>query len=144
MKYQVIEVIWKFITQLSSGTPSGTSIGQIWYDSALNKFRWQKSASIVDLEWGGWWASAPTYVAQSSDWTIWEWNFYGVTCSTSNITLTLTDWTTSWVSLTVKKLDNTPYQVIINGLMDWDNQIILTLEDESIDLYWNWTVYLIN
>lgn len=142
MKYQVIEVIWKFINQISSGTPSGTSTGQIWFDSVANKFRWQKSASIVDLEWGSW--SAPVYVAQSTDWTIWEGNFYGVTCSTWNITLTLTNWTTSWVSLTVKKLDATPYQVIINGLMDWDTQIILTLEDESIDLYWNWTVYLIN
>lgn len=50
MKFQVIEVIWKFINQISSGTPSGTSTGQIWYDSVADRFRWQKSATVVDLE----------------------------------------------------------------------------------------------
>jgi hypothetical protein len=50
MKFQVIEVIWKFINQISSGTPSGASTGQIWYDSAADRFRWQKSATVVDLE----------------------------------------------------------------------------------------------
>ena len=93
-----------------------------------------------DLPWG--WDSL-AYSAISTSQSITTWNYYWVTCSTSNITLTLADWTTSWQNLSIKKLDNTPYTITIAGNIELDWSIIIDTQYESIDLFWNWTYYLI-
>lgn len=96
---------------------------------------------IADLGGGGW--SQP-YTALSSDTTITQGNVYWVTASTVDITLTLTDGTSAWQTLTVKKLDSTDYSVFINNTnIDWETSIELTIEDESVDLYRTGTTFII-
>ena len=82
------------------------------------------------------------YVAVTSNQSITTWNYYWVTCA-SNLTLTLADWTTSWQNLSIKKLDNTPYTITITGNIEYETSIIIDTQFESIDLFWNWTYYLI-
>ena len=90
--------------------------------------------------WGGW---SLNYIAVTSNQSISPSNFYWVTCTTSDITLTLADWTSIWENLTIKKLDNTPYNITISGNIEQDWSIIIDTQFESIDLFWNWTYYLI-
>ena len=87
----------------------------------------------------GWWLS---YSEINSSQSISTWNYYWVTCS-SDITLTLPDWTSVWDSVSIKKLDNTNYTIIINGNIELDWSITMDTQFESIDLYWNWIYYLI-
>lgn len=89
-----------------------------------------------------WWGSL-NYVAVTSNQSVSPSNFYWVTCTTSDITLTLTDWTTVWDTLSIKKLDNSWYFIIINWNIELDWGITIWIQYESIDLYWNWTYYLI-
>ena len=92
--------------------------------------------------WGGGWSQP--YTALSSDITITQWNVYWVTASTVDINLTLSDWTSAWQTLTVKKLDSTDYSVFINNAsIDWETSIELTIQDESVDLYRTWTTFII-
>ena len=84
-----------------------------------------------------------TYSAISTSQTASVWVYYGVTCSNSNITLTIPDWTSVWDTISVKKLDNTSYWVILSWNIEIDTSYTLGLQFESIDLYWNWTYYLI-
>ncbi len=96
---------------------------------------------IADL-WGGGWSQP--YTALSSDTTITQWNVYWVTASTVDINLTLSDGTSAWQTLTVKKLDSTDYSVFINNAnIDWETSIELTIQDESVDLYRTWTTFII-
>ena len=90
--------------------------------------------------WGGW---SLNYIDVTSNQSISPSNFYWVTCTTSDITLTLADWTSIWENLTIKKLDNTPYNITISGNIEQDWSIIIDTQFESIDLFWNWTYYLI-
>lgn len=98
---------------------------------------------IADLwGWGGGWSQP--YTALSTDTTITQWNVYWVTASTVDINLTLSDGTSAWQTLTVKKLDSTDYSVFINNAnIDWETSIELTIEDESVDLYRTWTTFII-
>ena len=84
-----------------------------------------------------------TYSAISTSQTASVWVYYGVTCSNSNITLTIPNWTSAWDTISVKKLDNTSYWVILSWNIEIDTSYTLGLQFESIDLYWNWTYYLI-
>ena len=84
-----------------------------------------------------------TYSAISTSQTASVWVYYGVTCSNSNITLTIPNWTSAWDTIYVKKLDNTSYWVILSWNIEIDTSYTLGLQFESIDLYWNWTYYLI-
>lgn len=96
---------------------------------------------IADL-WGWWWSQP--YTALSADATITQWNVYWVTASTVDITLTLSDGTSAWQTLTVKKIDSTDYSVFINNAnIDWETSLELTIEDESIDLYRTGTAFII-
>ena len=83
-----------------------------------------------------------TYSAVTSSQAITPWNYYWVTCS-SNITLTLADWTSSGQNLSIKKLDNTSYTITITGNIEWETSIVMDTQYESLDLFWNWTYYLI-
>jgi len=133
MKIWIIEIIWKFITQISSGTPSWTSTGQIWYDSVLDKFRWQKASTVVDLEWWGW-SSSPwgsdTQV-QFNDWGV----FWGVASFIFNkVTslLTVTEWyftDTLWVW----KTNDWSAAIDVKSLNAWEKQG-LRIEGDNV---WN-------
>lgn len=87
-----------------------------------------------------WWLSYSNITTNQS---INSWYMYWVTCSISNITLTLSDWSSVWETLTIKKLDNTPYKITITGSIEWEWSIDIDTQFESIDLFWNWTYYLI-
>lgn len=89
---------------------------------------------------GGW---SLNYVAVNSNQSISPSNFYWVTCTTSDVTLTLTNWTNVWDILSIKKLDNSWYSLIVNWNIELDLAITMWIQYESIDLYWNWTYYLI-
>ena len=86
-----------------------------------------------------WWL---TYSAINSSQAITNWNYYWVTC-TGDITLTLADWTSSGQNLSIKKLDNTSYTITITGNIEWETSIVMDTQYESLDLFWNWTYYLI-
>lgn len=114
---------------------SWTNIKTVNWNSLL----W--SGDIVISWWGG--ASTLTYSAISTSQTASVWVYYGVTCSNSNIILTIPNWTSAWDTISVKKLDNTSYWVILSWNIEIDTSYTLGLQFESIDLYWNWTYYLI-
>jgi len=85
------------------------------------------------------------YVSVTNDQTISVSNFYWVTNSNSNITLTLNDGTSEWEILTVKKLDDTDYSVFVNtsSLIDWEETIEISMEWESYDFYWTGSTFII-
>ena len=122
-------------TLLSSKVPNNRTLTINWttYDLSANR-------SWTISWWGGW---SLNYIAVTSNQSISPSNFYWVTCTTSDITLTLADWTSIWENLTIKKLDNTPYNITISGNIEQDWSIIIDTQFESIDLFWNWTYYLI-
>ena len=92
---------------------------------------------------GGGGGTSLTYSAISTNQTIVKDYFYGVDASAWEVVLTLANGTTSWETLRVKKVDSSDNYVTINGNIDWDTSVSLSLEDESIDLFWNGTNYLI-
>jgi hypothetical protein len=105
-------------------------------------FNLSMSGTTLNATW--WWGWGQPYTALSSDTTITQWNVYWVTASTANINLTLSDGTTAWQTLTVKKLDSTDYSIYINNAnIEWDTSVELTMEDESIDLYRTGTAFII-
>lgn len=87
----------------------------------------------------GWWSSL-AYSAINSSQAITNWNYYWVTC-TGDIILTLADWTSSGQNLSIKKLDNTSYNITITGNIEWETSIVMDTQYESLDLFWNWTYY---
>ena len=93
------------------------------------------------ISWWGW--SNLWYNAINSSQSVTTWAMYWVTCSTSNITLTIPNWTNVWDNLSVKKLDNTSFWVILSGNIELDWNYTLWLQYESVDLFWNWTYFLI-
>ena len=97
--------------------------------------------------WADWTWTLPTswlltYSAINSSQAITNWNYYWVTC-TGDIILTLADWTSSGQNLSIKKLDNTAYTITITGNIEWETSIVIDTQYESLDLFWNWTYYLI-
>ena len=108
--------------------------------------------TIKTINWnsllGAWdisisWGSSLSYSVVSANQEITQWNMYWVTCSSSNITLTLANWSSAWEALSVKKLDSTSYSIIISGNVEFDTSLIMTIQYESVDLIWNWSTYLI-
>ncbi len=92
---------------------------------------------------GGGGGTTLTYSAISTSQTIGKDYFYGVDAIAWEVILTLANGTTSGETLRVKKIDSSSNYVTINGNIDWDTSISLSVEDESVDLFWNWTNYLI-
>ena len=134
---------WKWIVSIVrtswDGSPWTTDTYTITYTDAT-------TSTFQVYNWANWtwtWTWSLNYVAVTSNQSISPSNFYWVTCTTSDITLTLADWTSIWENLTIKKLDNTPYNITISGNIEQDWSIIIDTQFESIDLFWNWTYYLI-
>ena len=100
---------------------------------------WDWTIQTTAWLWDTWWL---TYSAINSSQAITNWNYYWVTC-TGDITLTLADWTSSGQNLSIKKLDNTSYTITITGNIEWETSIVIDTQYESLDLFWNWTYYLI-
>lgn len=128
---------WRYYTKtetntlLSNKVDKSTTITINWVTQDLSSDRsWTISTS--------WWL---TYYAVTSSQVITPWNYYWVTCA-SNITLTLADWTYGQ-NLSIKKLDNTPYMITITGNIEMETSIVMDTQYESLDLFWNWTYYLI-
>jgi len=105
----------------------------------IKSINWQSLLWAWDIEITSWWL---TYSAINSSQAITNWNYYWVTC-TGDIILTLADWTSSGQNLSIKKLDNTAYTITITGNIEWETSIIMDTQYESLDLFWNWTYYLI-
>lgn len=84
------------------------------------------------------------YVLVTSDQSIAVWSVYWAECI-SDIILTLSDGTSEWQTLTVKKLDDTDYSVYVNtnSLIDWESSIEITMEWESYDFYWTGSTFII-
>lgn len=84
------------------------------------------------------------YILVTSDQSIAVWSVYWAEC-TSDIILTLSDGTSEWQTLTVKKLDDTDYSVYVNtsSLIDWESSIEITMEWESYDFYWTGSTFII-
>lgn len=98
------------------------------------------SKIIGGVPWG--WLS---YADISSSGSISVWTFYGVNASSWNIVLTLPDWINLWDNLTVKKTDSSSNTITVTGSnIDWDTSVVISIEDESIDLFWTGTKFLIN
>ena len=140
-------VIWN-----TSGTNSGDNATNTQYswlatskqDTLVNQtniksINWQSLLWAWDIEITSWWL---TYSAINSSQAITNWNYYWVTC-TGDIILTLADWTSSGQNLSIKKLDNTAYTITITGNIEWGTSIVIDTQYESLDLFWNWTYYLI-
>lgn len=123
---------WAWTNPLTSYTPTSRTITINWttYDLSANR-SWTITA------WG------LSYSSVTTDQAITNWYVYWVTCSTSNITLTLADWSSVWENLSIKKLDNTPYTITITGNIEYWTSIVMDTQYESLDLFWNWTYYLI-
>lgn len=78
------------------------------------------------------WTDAPagaslSYVAVTASGNATQGNFYGVTSSGSDITLTVADGTVAGQALSVKKLDNTDSSLILSGKIDGDTEYVMTL-----------------
>ena len=135
---------WRYYTQTETDTLLS------WKQVTLVSWTNIKTINGISVLWSGnitisWWGgtSTLTYSAISTSQTASVWVYYGVTCSNSDITLTIPDWTSIWDTISVKKLDNTSYWVILSWNIEIDTSYTLGLQFESIDLYWNWTYYLI-
>lgn len=135
------ETISKSIVNGDSTNPIRVSVVQSTADPTKN------GIVLLNPDWSSiaWWGGRLSYTAISWDATITEWNVYGVDATSGDINLTLSDGTVAWQVLTVKKLDNTDYIVYINNAsIDWATSAELTIENESIDIYWTGTAFIIN
>lgn len=133
------ETISKSIVNGDSTNPIRVSVVQSTADPTKN------GIVLLNPDWSSiaaWWGLP--YTAISSSVTITEWNVYGVDATSGDINLTLSDGTVAWQVLTVKKLDNTDYIVYINNAsIDWATSAELTIENESIDIYWTGAAFII-
>lgn len=50
MKFNIVEVLSKFVSHISSWTPAGVVNWQIWYDSSIWQFKWQTASGVVTLQ----------------------------------------------------------------------------------------------
>lgn len=124
------------ITTLSwSNTWDQTSI--VWLTGTKAQF----NAALTDGDFN---FSSIWYSAISTSSAITVWNLYWVDCTTWNIILTLSSGTTVGETLTVKKVDNSRNTITINSIwIDWSTSVIIDTQDESLDLFWNGTSFLI-
>jgi len=136
------ETISKSIVNGDSTNPIRVSVVQSTADPTKN------GIVLLNPDWSsiGWSSGGGLpYTAVSSSITITQWNVYGVDATSGDINLTLSDGTVAWQVLTVKKLDNTDNIVYINNAsIDWATSAELTIENESIDIYWTGTAFIIN
>lgn len=135
------ETISKSIVNGDSTNPIRVSVVQSTADPTKN------GIVLLNPDWSSiaWWGGCRLpYTTISWDTTITEWNVYGVDATSGDINLRLFDGTVAWQVLTVKKLDNTDYIVYINNAsIDWATSAELTIENESIDIYWTGTAFII-
>jgi len=149
-----------YVTDAEKVILSNTSWTNSWDNATNSQYSWLATSkqdvlvswtNIKTINWTSilwswdivisWWSSL-TYSAINSSQAITNWNYYWVTC-TGDIILTLADWTSSGQNLSIKKLDNTAYTITITGNIEWETSIIMDTQYESLDLFWNWTYYLI-
>lgn len=129
---------WRYYTETETDTLLWNKVDK----TITLTINWTTYDLSANRSWTiSWWGL--NYIAVTSNQSISPSNFYWVTCTTSDITLTLADWTSIWENLTIKKIDNTPYNITISGNIEQDWSIIIDTQFESIDLFWNWTYYLI-
>jgi hypothetical protein len=125
-----------------SGTSSGTNTWDqtsiVWLTGTKAQF----NAAVTDGDFN---FSPPLwYSAISATWAITVWNIYWVNCTTWNIVLTLSSWVTVGDTLTVKKVDNSSNTITINSVwIDWSTSVTIDTQDESLDLFWNGTSFII-
>ena len=104
-----------------------------------------KDSSIPSSKIIGWVGGSLTFDAVSASQSISVGFLYAVDCTTWDVILTLPDWTVEWESLSIKKIDSTNNEVFINNAnIDGESSIIISIQNESIDLYWTGTQFIIH